>query len=67
MSAEYEDPRLTTQMESILERLRRLEIQVNRLDESQTVEAKEFVVLDDRGDPRARLRAGWAPSTNRLL
>ena len=62
MSAEYEDPRLTTQMESILERLRRLEIRVSRLVESQTVEAKEFVVLDDRGDPRARFElAGHSP------
>jgi hypothetical protein len=34
MAEAAEDPRLTTRLESILERLRRLEIQVNRLIES---------------------------------
>jgi hypothetical protein len=54
MLANEEDPRLTAQTESILERLRRLKIQLSRLVDSQTVEAKEFVVLDERGEPRAR-------------
>ncbi len=56
------DPRLTTRLDSVLERLRRLELQVNRLVESQTVEARDFVVMDERGHPRARFEmAGHSP------
>jgi hypothetical protein len=62
MSTGEEDLKLTAQTESILERLRRLEIQVSRFVDSQTVEAKEFVVLDERGQPRARFKmAGHSP------
>jgi hypothetical protein len=62
MSTGEEDLKLTAQTESILERLRRLEVQVGRLVDSQTVEAKEFVVLDERGQPRARFEmAGHSP------
>ncbi len=56
------DPRLMTQLDSLLERVRGLEIQVNRLIESQTVEAKEFVLMDERNQPRARFEmAGHSP------
>jgi hypothetical protein len=57
-----DDPRLTTRLDSILERLRWLELQVNRLLESQTVEARNFVVVDERNQPRARFEmAGHSP------
>jgi hypothetical protein len=62
MPAEDEDLKLTMRLESILERLRRLELQVNRLMETQTVEGKEFLVKDERGQPRARFElAGHSP------
>ena len=62
MAAEENDPRLTTRLDSILKRLHRLELQVNRLIESQTVEARDFVVMDERGEPRARFEmAGDSP------
>ncbi len=38
------DPRLTTRLDAIFERLCRLEVLVNRLVESQTVEARDFVM-----------------------
>ncbi len=53
MAEEDEAPRVTTRLDSILGRLRRVETQVNRLVESQAVEAKHFVVMDERGQPRA--------------
>ncbi len=57
-----DDPRLTTRLDSILERLQRLELQMNRLIESQTIEARDFVVVDDLGQPRARFEmAGHSP------
>jgi hypothetical protein len=62
MPAENEDARLSLRLESLLQRLRRLEIQVHCLVESQTVEAKEFVVRDERGGIRARLEMqAYAP------
>ena len=57
-----DDPRLTTRLDSILERLRRLELQMNRIVESTTVEAQNFVVMDEGGQPRARFEmAGHSP------
>jgi hypothetical protein len=47
--------RLATRLEMILDRLDKLEVQVRGLVTSQTVEAKELVIKDDRGSPRARL------------
>jgi hypothetical protein len=50
-------PDLTTlalRLEMIVDRLDKLEVQVRGLVTSQTVEAKEFVVNDDRGHVRAR-------------
>ncbi len=40
---------------AILDRLEKLEVQVRGLVASQTVEAREFVVRDDRGEIRPRL------------
>jgi hypothetical protein len=51
-------PDLTTlalRLERIADRLDKLEVQVRALVTSQTVEAKEFVVKDGRGEIRARL------------
>ena len=60
-----ETPELTTlaaRLEAIVDRLDNLEVQVRELVTSQTVEAKEFVVKDDRGHFRARLEmAQYAP------
>ena len=54
--------RLATRLEMMADRLDKLEVQVRGLVESQTVEAKEFVVKDDRASPRARLEmAQYAP------
>ena len=62
MSEYDEDPKLTTQLESIHERIRRLEVQVNRIVESPSIEAREFVVVDERNRPRARFElAGHSP------
>jgi hypothetical protein len=62
MPKQNEDPRLTAQLESILERIRRLEVQVNHLIRTPSIEAREFVVVDDRNRPRARFElAGHAP------
>ena len=62
MPKQNEDPRLTTQLESLRERIRRLEVQVNSLIKTPTIEAREFVVVDDRNRPRARFElAGHAP------
>ena len=62
MSEYNEDPKLTTQLESLHERIRRLEIQVNRIVESPSIEAREFVVVDEHNRPRARFElAGHAP------
>jgi hypothetical protein len=47
--------RLTARLEMIVNRLEKLEVQVRGLVTSQTVEAKQFVVRDDRGEIRARL------------
>ena len=56
------DPRSTTRLDSILERLGRLELQVNRLIDSQAIEAQDFVVVDELGQPRARFEmAGHFP------
>ena len=46
---------LAARLDAILDRLAKLELQVCSLVTSQTVEAKEFVVRDDRGEIRARL------------
>ena len=57
-----DEPHLTTRLESILERLRRLELQMNGIIESTTVEAQSFVVMDERGGPRARFEMnGYSP------
>ena len=57
-----DEPHLTTRLDSILERLGRLELQVNRLIESQVIEAQDFVVVDELGQPRARFEmAGHSP------
>ncbi len=45
---------LAARLEMIADRLDKLEVQVRGLLTSQTVEAKEFVVNDDRGHVRAR-------------
>ena len=42
-------------LDAIADRLHNLELQVRGLVYSQTMEAKEFVVKDDRGEVRARL------------
>jgi hypothetical protein len=46
---------LAARMDAILDRLAKVELQVRSLVTSQTVEAKEFVVRDDRGEIWARL------------
>jgi hypothetical protein len=46
---------MAERLDAILDRLAKLELQVRSLVTSQTVEAKEFVVRDDRGEIRARL------------
>jgi hypothetical protein len=46
---------LAARLDAILDRLAKLELQVRGLVMSQTVEAKEFVVRDERGGIRARL------------
>ena len=60
-----ETPDLTTlaaRLVMIADRLHKLEVQVRGLVESQTVEAMEFVVKDDRAVIRARLEmAQYAP------
>jgi hypothetical protein len=56
MPSEAPDLRaLSERLDLILERLSKLEVQVRGLVTSQTVEAKEFVVKDDRAVIRARL------------
>ncbi len=50
-----ETPALEARLEAILGRLTKLEVQVRGLVTSQTEEAKEFVVRDERGEIRARL------------
>ncbi len=59
-------PDLTTlalRLEVLADRLTMLEVQVRALMESQTVDAKEFIVRDDRGHIRARLEMEkYAPS-----
>jgi len=47
--------RLAVRLEVLADRLDKLEVQVRGLVESQTVEATEFVVKDERGHVRARL------------
>jgi hypothetical protein len=51
----HEHGTLAARMDAILDRLEKLEVQVRALVTSQTVEGKEFVVRDDRGEIRARL------------
>ena len=46
---------LAARLDAIIHRLDKLEVQVRGLETSQTVEAKEFVVRDDRGGIHARL------------
>jgi hypothetical protein len=46
---------LAARLDPILDRLATLELQVRGLVTSQTVEAKEFVVRDERREIRARL------------
>jgi hypothetical protein len=54
---------LDTRLEMLADRLDKLEVQVRGLVTSQTVEAKEFVVKDERGGIRARLETEqYAPS-----
>jgi hypothetical protein len=54
---------LTARLEALGDRLHNLEVQVRGLVTSQTVEAKEFVVKDERGQVRARLEVHqYAPS-----
>jgi hypothetical protein len=56
MGEEAPDPKLLgARLEAILDRLERLEVQVRGLVTSQTVEAREFLVRDARGEVRARL------------
>ena len=56
MSAETPDARaLSARLDMILERLHNLEVQVRGMVESQSIEAREFVVKDDRGRVCARL------------
>ena len=56
MSEETPDLKtLALRLKMIADRLEKLEVQVRGLVTSQTVEAKEFVVPDDRGEIRARL------------
>jgi hypothetical protein len=58
MGEEAPDPKLLApRLEAILDRLERLEVQVRGLVTSPTVEGKEFVVRDERGEVRARLEA----------
>ena len=47
--------RLAARLGQIVDRLEQLEVQVRGLVTSPTVEAKAFVVRDDRGEIRARL------------
>jgi competence protein ComEA len=54
--------KLAARLEMIVDRLDKLEVQVRGLVTSQTVEAKAFVVKDDRAVIRARLEmAQYAP------
>ncbi len=56
MTADAPDLRiLATRLETIFDRLDKLEVQVHGLMASQTVEAREFVVEDARGEVWARL------------
>jgi hypothetical protein len=53
---------LAARLEVLADRLAMVEVQVRALMESQTVDAKEFVVRDDRGEIRARLEMqGYSP------
>ncbi|HXZ44901.1 MAG TPA: PilZ domain-containing protein [archaeon] len=54
---------LAARLEVLADRLTMLEVQVRALMESQTVDAKEYIVRDDRGQIRARLEMEkYAPS-----
>ena len=62
MPEDEEDPKLTPQRESLQERIRRLEVQGNRLVETPSMAAREFVVVDEHHRPRARFElAGHSP------
>ncbi|HSB80112.1 MAG TPA: hypothetical protein VLM91_15130 [Candidatus Methylomirabilis sp.] len=45
---------LAVRLSAIMDRLEKVEVQVRGLVTSQIVEAKEFVVRDERGEIRAR-------------
>ena len=47
--------RLAGRLETIVDRLANMEVHVRALVTSQKVEAREFVVQDERGEIRARL------------
>ena len=54
---------LAARLGAILERLEKLEVQVRALVTSPTVEAREFLLRDERGEIRARLEMhDYAPS-----
>ncbi len=46
---------LTARLDMIVDRLKNVEVQVRALVTSRKVEAREFVVQDERGEIRARL------------
>ncbi len=53
---------LVARLDAIIDRLEKVEVQVRGLETSQTVEGMEFVVKDERGQPRARFElAGHSP------
>ena len=54
-SGEAELKAMAAPLDAILERVHNLEVQVRGIVTSQTVEAKAFVLRDDRGRIRARL------------
>jgi hypothetical protein len=71
MTSETPDLRpLAARLDAIADRLQKLEVQVRALVTGQTVEAKEFVVRDERGEIRARLEmqeyAPWLTFYDRL-
>ncbi len=63
MTTEAPDQRaLAARLNAIAERLEKLEVQVRGLVTSQAVEAREFLLRDDRGEIRTRLEvADYAP------
>ncbi len=63
MTSETPDLRpLTPRLDAIADRLQKLEVQVRAVVTSPTLQAKEFVLRDDRGEIRARLEiADYSP------